>query len=267
MTHTAPNAPLAYNIYGKGQPLLLLHGALVDRDYWQPQLAVFSCRYQVITCDLPGHGQSRPLNGHTSASDFAQNVLALLDYLGLSRVICVGHSFGGMIAQELAVQAPERIAGLVLADTWYYPRGEWWEPLPFRTVGLTWLLWGMRVEDSVALMATGLGLLNPAIRPYASKVMGRYKNSRAQYLQIWDAAISYNSAPRLHQIACPTLITVSELFAFSRWQSHQMQRRIPNAEQVIIPRSGHWLNWDNPHAFSRSVLEFLERRVQPALSR
>lgn len=259
---SSPAAPLPYEIHGQGPPLLLLHGALVARTYWQPQLDTLAPHARVIACDLRGHGAAANLNGPFSVAGFAQDVLDLLDHLGLDHVVCCGHSLGGMVAQELALSAPERVRGLILADTWYDPRGDWWEPVPMRTFMLRWMLAATRVEDMVALMAHGLGRLNPAITPYAQTVMGQYIANRRAYLQIWDAAMRFNSAARLHQIACPTLVLVSDRFAFTYMQARAMQRRIPGAELVEIPNSGHWVNWDNPAAFNAAVLDFLARRCR-----
>lgn len=260
MTHASPSAPLAHEIHGHGPPLLLLHGAMVARSYWQPQRDALAARYQLISCDLPGHGDSPAPHDPISVASFADDVLATLDALALPRVICMGHSLGGMVAMELALRAPQRIAGLILADTWYHPRGEFWEPFPFRTVFLTWMLRVTRGEDLVALMAPGLGRLNPAVTRYAREVMGRHAR-RADYLRIWDAAIDFSAAGRLGQIACPTLIVVSDQFLITLPQAHVMRRRIRDAQLAVIPRSGHWVNWDNPRAFNRAVLGFLDERA------
>ncbi|MGB9634324.1 MAG: alpha/beta fold hydrolase, partial [Chloroflexaceae bacterium] len=93
---------------GAGPPLLLLHGAMVDREYWREQIPVFATRHEVVACDLPGHGAAPPLAGPTSIADLAREVLATLDALDLPAVRVLGHSLGGMVAQELALMVPER---------------------------------------------------------------------------------------------------------------------------------------------------------------
>jgi pimeloyl-ACP methyl ester carboxylesterase len=261
---STPAAPLACETHGHGAALLLLHGALVDRSYWKHQRDAFAEHYQVISCDLPGHGDSPSLTGPTSVAQFAQEVLATLDALRIPQAICVGHSLGGMVAQELALAAPERVRGLVLADTWYHPRGEFWEPLPLRTVGLQWTLRMTPVASMVTWMAYGLAQYNPAITPYALEVMGRYNLDRESYLHIWDAAIDFSTLGRLQAINCPTLVVVSDSFVFTRPQADWMARRIPGAELAVIDRSGHWVNWDNPDGFNQAVLGFLSRRCSEA---
>lgn len=258
---------LAYDVHGQGLPLLLLHGAMVERNYWRPQFDAFSAEYQLICCDLPGHGASPPLEGAVSVSLFAQMVLAFLDALALPAVVCVGHSLGGMVAMELALQAPERVGGLILADTWYHPRGEFWEPFPFRTVFFTGMLRALRGEDLVAMMAPGLGWFNPDVTRYAQDVMRQHVRQHDSYVKVWDAAIDFSATRRLGEIACPTLIAVSERFFLTLPQAYAMRRRIRESELAVIPRSGHWVNWDNPQVFNRTVLEFLGRRCRSVLGR
>ncbi len=253
------NATLAFASHGAGAPLLLLHGALVSRRYWQPQVDHFAQRYQVITCDLRGHGESAVSTDDYSIAQFTCDIVDLLDMLALDQVVCCGHSLGGMVAQELAIRCPERIYGLVLADTWYYPRGMPWEFFPFRTVALKWILRMVPVSQLTRMMVQGLGAFNPDIRPYLETELQHHTQNRDNFLKIWDAAIEFDSTSRLSAITCPTLILMSAHFLYTYTQALDMRRRIPNAEMVMIPRSGHLLNLDNAEAFNTALEAFLER--------
>lgn len=255
MTYAA--GPLPYERTGRGPALLLLHGALVDRAFWRPLYGRLADHYELIACDLPGHGAGAALPGPTSVGAFAEAVLATLDELKLEQAIVLGHSLGGMVAQELALQAPERVAALALVDTWCHPRGFLWEPFPYRTVYLHWMLRTVPVAQMVELMAMGLAQRNSQITPYARQVMGRYVGERDSYLHIWDAATDFNTYDRLDQIACPTLVAVSDEYFFTQYQARVMAQRIPAAQLAVIPRSGHWVSWDNPEGFVEALLRFL----------
>ncbi|HEX9439934.1 MAG TPA: alpha/beta hydrolase [Roseiflexaceae bacterium] len=249
---------LAYDIHGQGDPLLLIHGALVSRTYWQAEAAYFAQRYQVITVDLRGHGESSRTTLPYSVELFTRDVVGLLDALGLERVFCCGHSLGGMVAQELAISYPERVRGLILADTWHNPHGLPWEPFPFRTVALKWMLGALTVEGVAALMAQGLSTFNSAIDPYIRREVGRHTRDRANYLKIWDAAIDFDSTARLREIRAPTLIMMAEYFPYTFAQALEMQRRISGAALTTVPHAGHWLNWDNPAGFNQALGQFLD---------
>lgn len=253
------DATYAYDVHGRGEPLLLLHGALVSRAYWQREVAIFSKYYQVITCDLRGHGDSSRSAGPYSVSQFTRDVASLIGALGLGRVVCCGHSLGGMVAQELAASYPDLVRGLVLADTWYDPRGLPWEPFPFRTVALKWMLYSTSVDQMANLMARGLGMFNTDIGPYVRAEVGRHMDDRANYISIWDAAIDFDGTARLYQIVCPTLIMTASYFPYTLIQGMEMQRRIRDASVITIPRAGHWLNWDNPAAFDQALAGFLRQ--------
>ena len=102
---------------GDAPPLLLLHGFGGDRNNWLFNLAAWSVDRRVIAVDLPGHGASSKDVGDGSLAAQAAVVGALIEALDLARVIVAGHSMGGGVALTLALDAPGRIAGLVLLDS------------------------------------------------------------------------------------------------------------------------------------------------------
>ncbi len=106
-----------YEVRGKGEPLLLLHGGLLSTDSFAPAMPTFTKGRQVIAVDLQGHGRttlgSRPLRCETIADD----IDAVLQQLGRTQVDVLGYSFGGCVALRLAVQHPDRVRRLVLAST------------------------------------------------------------------------------------------------------------------------------------------------------
>jgi pimeloyl-ACP methyl ester carboxylesterase len=106
-----------YEVRGKGEPLLMLHGGLGSTDMFAPVLPTFTKGRQVIAVDLQGHGRTtlgtRPIRCEAIADD----VDALLQQLGRAQVDVIGYSFGGCVALRLAVQHPERVRRLALVST------------------------------------------------------------------------------------------------------------------------------------------------------
>jgi pimeloyl-ACP methyl ester carboxylesterase len=109
-------APAAYLEAGRGRPVLLVHGAGGRGEVWLPQLAGLADVGRLLAVDLPGHGTSQG-HGYRSVADYAAWIIALLTALELDRVVLVGHSMGGAIAQTVALARPERLDGLVLVGT------------------------------------------------------------------------------------------------------------------------------------------------------
>jgi pimeloyl-ACP methyl ester carboxylesterase len=115
----------AYEVRGKGEPLLLLHGGLMSFDMFDSVMPLFKGR-QVIAVDLQGHGRttlgSRPIRCEAIADD----IDTILQHLGRAQVDVLGYSFGGCVALRLAIQHPDRVRRLVLVSTAYSNDG--WYP-------------------------------------------------------------------------------------------------------------------------------------------
>jgi pimeloyl-ACP methyl ester carboxylesterase len=135
---------LVFDREGSGAPLMLLHGTNSSRSIWKPLLSQLSSEREVFSVDLPAHGQSPPSS--FAPPDWAQEVAALLDYLGLERVAVVGHSSGGWTALELAKLGR---AAAVLALT---PAGLWRKHSPPVTDAILMVNWrlGQILGESAA---------------------------------------------------------------------------------------------------------------------
>lgn len=113
---------MAYRVQGAGDPLLLLHGFGDTDAVWDPIVTELASDYRVILPHLRGHGQSTNPSGEFTHRVAAQDVLGLLDALGIERVRAAGHSTGGMTLLHMATTAPDRVSAMaVLGATTYFP--------------------------------------------------------------------------------------------------------------------------------------------------
>ncbi len=119
-----------YAIYGRGEPLLLLHGGLGQIEMFGPNLAKLSQNRQVIGVDLQGHGRTRLGSRPIEAGAMGDDMAALLDSLGYDKADVVGYSLGGAVALRLAVQHPSAVRRLVLISTPFAQQGFYPEVLP-----------------------------------------------------------------------------------------------------------------------------------------
>src|SRR5262245_26889579 len=108
-----------YETAGDGFPLILLHGIGSNSRSWRRQLRVLSAKFKVVAWDAPGYGLSSNPTGKPSITVYANWLGELLDQLRFDRIHLLGHSIGGVIAQEFYRAHPERIRRLILADTRY----------------------------------------------------------------------------------------------------------------------------------------------------
>ena len=125
---------LAYDVEGSGGPLLLIQGLGYGRTGWGPVPALFAQRHTVVTFDNRGFGGSDVTPGPYTTSQLARDALAVLDDAEIERADVIGISLGGMIAQELVLEAPERVRKLVLCST--TAGGPESLPMPEKTVAL-----------------------------------------------------------------------------------------------------------------------------------
>jgi pimeloyl-ACP methyl ester carboxylesterase len=116
---SADGLPIRYEVAGDGEPaLVFVHGWSCDRRYWGGQVGAFADRYRVVAIDLAGHGESGIGRSSWTMAAFGEDVVVVVDRLGLRRVVLVGHSMGGDVIVEAALRLGDRVAGLVWADTY-----------------------------------------------------------------------------------------------------------------------------------------------------
>lgn len=248
------NKTSAIDILGAGEPLLLLHGALVSRAMWRPQWEAFNRHFQVIACDLPAHGAAPDIAGEYTVQGLAASIIQVLDNLGIRQVHVCGHSLGGMVAQQLAVTHPQRVGRLVLAETAFGTRNSFWERL--QTAIAQPCLKLTPYKMLVDLSAKQYGALHPRVGEFIRQEMSRYDQRTS--LRVMGAALTFAGKQQLKDIATPTLVLVGTKNRQTHTQAREMAARIPSARLEIIPDAHHLLNLDNPNAFNRAVLAFLQ---------
>lgn len=244
---------IAYEMKGTAPPLLFIHGALVSRAMWRPQIEYFSEQYRVIAPDLPAHGATPDIGPEYTIANLSEWVVQLLDRLRVEQCHVCGHSLGGMVAQQLAISHPTRIKRLVLAETAFGTYDSLWERLqtsiaiPFLKIIPPRIL--------VGLAARRYGTINHHVGEFVRQEMGRYDQNRV--LRVMSAAFDFAGKQQLPRILSPTLVLVAEKNRQTHRHGKQMADLIPNASFTIIPNSHHLLNLDNPETFNRVVLAFL----------
>jgi 3-oxoadipate enol-lactonase len=262
-TRFARNGPvtLAYDIRGRGSPLVLIQGVGVGRWGWEPVADRLARRFQVITIDNRGIGASDTQPGHYSTRVMADDVLAVLDHAGIQRASVVGTSLGGMIAQELALAHPERVERLVLVAT--IPGGPRSRPMP---LGTTYLLASARFMTSQAklreFVQKTLGATTLRRRPKVARRLATRKLAHPQSESAWRAQTAagmlFNPLGRQRHITQPTLIvqgTADQVVALGN--AEVLAGLLPNASVQRFDGAGHLLYWEQPKRFVRVVTDFL----------
>jgi 3-oxoadipate enol-lactonase len=108
---------LAYTRRGKGTPLVLIHGYPLDHTSWNEVASLLENEFDVITPDLRGFGQSTTVETSYTIADMADDLVGLLDHLGIEKIALAGHSMGGYVALAFAKKYPQRVSGLGLVSS------------------------------------------------------------------------------------------------------------------------------------------------------
>jgi pimeloyl-ACP methyl ester carboxylesterase len=110
---------IRYDVAGSGSPaIVFVHGWSCDRTYWREQMTAFAARHLLVAIDLAGHGESGIGRASWTMPAFGDDTVAVVEQLGLERVVLVGHSMGGDVVTEAALRLGDRVAGVVWVDTY-----------------------------------------------------------------------------------------------------------------------------------------------------
>jgi pimeloyl-ACP methyl ester carboxylesterase len=260
MTHEALNGSvrLAYEVHGEGQPVLLIHGWGYGRWGWEPVVEPLAARYQVVTFDNRGVGDSDVPPGPYTAADMAEDAVAVLDAAGLRTAHVVGTSLGGMIAQEVALDFPDRVDRLVLACT--TPGGPSAHPMPEQTVRL--MQEAQSLEPQVALRRFVENALASAASAELVDRIYALRSAQRPDPAGWHAqgaaGAGFDAYDRLGAIAAPTLVLhgTADGVVDAR-NSELLAERIPDAQLQWFEGGGHLFFWEQPERFVDVVTEFL----------
>ena len=246
---------------GDGEPLLFLHGVGGDSASWAPQIEAFSRAFRAIAWDMPGYGLSPALERMTFPA-LAAALLGLLDRLALERVHLVGHSMGGMVAQEFAAARPDRVASLVLSATsaaFGRPDGEFQRR--FVAARLAPLDDGKTMADLAdETVATMLG---PDADAEGAAIARRSMAAvpEATYRAAIACLTTFDRRDALAGYAMPVLVLAGETDSNAPAPMMEtMASRIPDAAYVCLAGTGHLGNLENPAAFNEAVAGFLSGR-------
>lgn len=259
---------IAFQIAGDdGLPLVFLHGIGGDADYWRPQLDAFAGHYRAIAWDMPGYGDSAPMEAMTFPA-LATAVATLFDRLAIGRAHLVGHSMGGMIAQIVARLHPDRLRSLTLVATS--------AAVGKRTGGEVDEAWRQRfIEQRLGPLDRGASLaeLAPKIvrgligdqpdpKGLEQAILSMAAVPESGYRAAVNCLTRFDQEAGLAEIKTPTLLIAGEKDPVAPPAVMQrMADAIPVSHLEILPGSGHLANLEQPAAFNKLLDEFLQSLV------
>ena len=246
-----------------GTAVLLLHGIGGGRSIWLDGgsgtvNALAQAGYRALAIDLPGYGESA---GTPEMNSMVQAVLDVAEHIGAARTVLLGHSMGGMVAQEVVARHPQQVQGLILACTsasFGKADGSW--QAQFIAERLAPLDAGLGMAGMAKKLVPGL--VSPqapaAALQIAVDVMARVPE--ATYRTALRAIAGFDRRAALAQIAVPTLLLAAEHDRTAPPEVMQrMATRIAASSYHCLADAGHIANVEAPAAFNAAVLAFLHR--------
>lgn len=227
-----------YATFGKGEPVILLHGGLANANYWGLLVRALAPKYRVIVMDSRGHGRStrddRPYGYDLMASD----VIALMDFLKVPKASLIGWSDGAILGLDIAMRHPERLTRLFAFAANSDPSG---------------------VAD-IAKSPVFNAFIARAEKEYGtlSPTPTEYKAFLAQITKMWETQPNWTAAD-LQKITVPTwIVDADHDEAIKRENTEFMAANIPGAGLLLQPEVSHFSFLQDPAQFNADVLHFLE---------
>jgi 3-oxoadipate enol-lactonase len=256
---TVQGIRLVYDLRGRGIPVLWIHGFPLGRWLWDPQVEALGDVARSIAVDLRGFGGSSAPEGPYTMETYAEDLRGLLDLLGIDRVVLAGLSMGGYVSFAFYAAYPERVRGLILADTRHQA------DTPEARANRYALIERIRQEGTAAAVEAFLPRLLGATtrREHPDRVERLRRkmmtNPAAGLIGALQAmAERPDRTELLPRIQVPTLVIVGEEDEVTPPEvARQMAEAIPNARLVVLPSAGHLANVEAPEAFNEAVRTFL----------
>jgi pimeloyl-ACP methyl ester carboxylesterase len=227
-----------YASFGRGDPVILLHGGLANSNYWGNQVRALQGRYRVVVMDSRGHGRSTRNAAAYGYDLMASDVVGLMDFLKIPKAAIVGWSDGAILGLDIAMHHPERVSKLFAFAANSDPSG---------------------VAD-IAQSPVFNAFIARAEKEYRqlSPTPTEYQAFLAQITKMWETQPNWTAAD-LQKITVPTwIVDADHDEAIKRENTEFMAANIPNAGLLLQPEVSHFSFIQDPEQFTGDVLHFLQ---------
>ncbi|WP_187436757.1 alpha/beta fold hydrolase [Bradyrhizobium rifense] len=228
-----------YALFGRGEPVLLLHGGLANANYWGHQVRALQRHYQVIVMESRGHGRSSRNQEPYGYDLMALDVIGVLDHLKIKKAAIVGWSDGAIIGLDIAMKHPQRVSKLFAFAANSDPSG----------------VADIATSDVFNAYIARAGEEYKRLSPTPTE----YKSFVAEITRMWESQPKWSTSD-LAAIKVPTWIVDGDHDeAIKRENTEFMAANIPGAGLLIQPEVSHFSFLQDPEQFSNDILHFLGR--------
>ena len=240
------------------EALIFLHGIGGDSHSWDFQLNSFSSNYHTIAWDMPGYGASNPINPMTFEK-LSESLIGMMDYLKIDQAHLVGHSMGGMVAQQAIAVSEDRFKSIVLSATspaFGKPDGDFQQK--FISTRLKPLEEGLTMEELAEKQVPNMIGDNPNQKGINLAYASMSKVSVETYRASMHCLVKFDRRDNLDLIKIPTLLISGEKDTNAPApMMEKMASKITNSKYICIAGAGHLANMEKPEQFNEIINKFL----------
>jgi len=249
------NLKIAYTLSGNGPPIVLLHGWMCNRNFWKEQIQFLSKTYQVLAPDFRGHGDSDIPEGEYTIERLSDDLYKIIKRLTINKAVVVGHSMGGMVAQQFCVSHVEYVSGLILVST--------------IAADLEDRLISKRIEKDTPRLGFRNAFLryfdgwfdidtDPNIVRWVREQMLR--TSESVGLNLTRSYRRFDLRTHISTLNIPTLVigSASDASAVSD-EAKTLTKLIPDAQLIMIEGCGHFPMLETPQKLNKTLKKFLSQ--------
>jgi len=252
---------IRYEDEGEGPPLVFLHCWTGNKAFFFEQVKRFSRGYRCIAVDFPGHGGSGECDEY-SVESFTEIIVGLMKKLKVKKAVFAGHSMGGMVCMQLALDHPGLVKGIILLDTTSHLSGYLFQRV---VASVAVLVSPLGIKPARAVVA-GIAATYPLAGPRARIITGREccKVPNRVTGKSLESFRNFNVTDRLGEIKVPALIVVGtgDLLADVR-HARTMARGLPNSTMRIVHGAGHMALFEKPEVVNGVMEGYLDRVYPP----
>jgi pimeloyl-ACP methyl ester carboxylesterase len=258
VARSGDGVPIHYTVEGRGDPaLVFVHCWNCDRHFWDAQLRAFRKSHRVVAIDLAGHGESGKERKDWTIDAFGDDVKAVVDKLGLKRIVLVGSSMGGPVSLEAARKLGDKVVGIVAVDTLQDVE----QKAPPEQVDK--MLQDMKSDyrGETTKFISG-NLFSPTTPPAVRKrvLAGATSASPDRSVAILRAAMLYDPVPALAEIHVPIRAINSDKYPTN---VEANRRHIPQFDVALMKGAGHYLMLEDPDRFNALLTDALSQLEKP----
>ncbi|MBO9367306.1 MAG: alpha/beta hydrolase [Chloroflexi bacterium] len=256
---TTDQGILHYEVYGRGRPVILLHGWLGSWGLWQDTMTVLGRSYRTYALDFWGFGESGKKRSTYAVQDFVSLVDQFMEQLGILRAPLVGHSMGGTVSLSVAIQYPHRVSKVVVVGS---PIMGSSLALPLKLAGYRWIAY--LLFNNMRLFRWGLRQASPLIcrDPRFPDMMDRdlSRTTLESFLTSIASLRRTDLRPSLPSVRVPVMGMYGDrdnIVHPRQWET--LKKGVPHAEIHRFPRAGHFPMLEEHQTFVEVLKDFLDK--------